>query len=510
MARQISFDGIDYIRPTLFNGPVLDFGGTPTFRLNPIMDGLRQETELKGGSLGKVLGLVVSIAVPFVAPFVATSVFSASIMAGALSGTLATAATGAVLGGLGAAATGGDWRAGALSGGIGSGAYKYFNPTAGQGGISNIFGGSTPTSSAQAMGSSSTPSAVPQADMYAVNPTAPVDATGAAVMPGAQTGVGNVSTLTTGGSSTSGIANTLSGPTDYAMASTAGGSPSGYIGLDGKYVSFADDIGSGISNPMYSLPSPSGGVGVNLANAGSGVGLQAPAGYNLAPSVGAGGTGGGSSFLGMNVSPQMASRLTDASIIAGTNLTGTLIAQQMAGKQYEQQMQKYNSELQALKGKDEAAYQAKMVEVQEFIQNAKNINPEYFAQQSANQARITGQRNLAEAWRNQPSAGLRDVGFATGERRRAELGLSQNAGTAYDRGYQFGTQTRNQQLQTGLNMMPNAPSRYLSGIGNESQMLSNMNANISGAAKGYSEMMSPFSYAFLSDAGYDRMTGKRS
>jgi len=497
MARQISFDGIDYVRPTLFNGPALDFNGTPSFRLNPIMDGIRQETELKGGGgLGAVLGAVVAIAVPFVAPFVAESLFATSAMS-AFAATATTAATGAVLGGLGAAATGGDWRMGALTGGIGSGAMQYFNPTAGQGGVGGLWDKMTGQPAVSLNGSSSgVSSPVPQGEFYANNPVAPVDpTTGQAIMPGAEVGAGNVSTLTSGGSASSNLGNTLSaGPSDFSMASTAGGDPTGYLDMNGKYVQFGG--AGGPSSVDYSL------------TGGTQPGLRMPGSYT-GPTLSANAPGS-SSFLGMNVSPQMASRLTDASIIAGTNLAGSVIAQQMAGKQYEQQMQKYNAELEALKGKDEAAYQQKMTEVQAFIQNAKNINPEYFAQQSANQARITGQRNLAEAWRSQPMAGLKDAGFATGEKRRAELGLSQNVGSAYDRGFQFGTQTRNQQLQTGLNMMPNAPSRYLSGISNENTMLNNMNANIGSAAKGYSEMMSPFSYAFLSDTGYDRMMGKRS
>ena len=496
MARQISFDGIDYVRPTLFNGPVLDLGGAPNFRLNPIMDGIRQETELKGGGLGAVLGAVVAIAVPFVAPFVAESLFATSAMS-AFAATATTAATGAVLGGLGAAATGGDWRMGALTGGIGSGAYQYFNPTAGQGGLGQLFNG--PTVSLNGPTQASSP--VPQADMYLNNPTAPVDSMGNAVFPGAEgaavtPSVGNVSTLTTGGDASSALGNTLSDSQYNYLHSANAGAPQSYIGLDNQVHYVGETLPAG------------GGSGVDYSlGTGARVGLQAPASYDLAPKLG-NVNAGGSSFLGMNVSPQMASRLTDASIIAGTNLAGSVIAQKMAAKQYEDQMNKYNSELQALKGKDEAAYQQKMTEVQEFIQNAKNINPEYFAQQAANQARITGQRNLSEAWRNQPGAGLKDVGFATGEKRRAELGLSQNVGSAYDRGFQFGTQTRNQQLQTGLNMMPNAPSRYLSGLGNESAMLSNMNNSINSAGKGYTEMMSPFSYAFLSDAGYDRMMGK--
>lgn len=93
------------------------------------------------GILGTIAGIAVSLAVPFIAPAVASSIFGASIMAslGGFGGILATAGTGAVLGGIGAAITGGDWKTGAIFGGLGAGAVQGFGGLAS--GAGSLFGG---------------------------------------------------------------------------------------------------------------------------------------------------------------------------------------------------------------------------------------------------------------------------------------------------------------------------------------------------------------------------------
>jgi hypothetical protein len=76
-----------------------------------------------GGGKGlfkAIVAVAVAVAVPYFAPTVAGAIFGTSSV-------LASAATGAVMGAAGAKLTGGDWRQGAVFGGIGGGASAYFS-----------------------------------------------------------------------------------------------------------------------------------------------------------------------------------------------------------------------------------------------------------------------------------------------------------------------------------------------------------------------------------------------
>jgi hypothetical protein len=97
---------IDYIQPT------------------PLALAVRESmypTEHKG--LKQWLGVIVAVAIPFVAPMISGAIASSGFLGATATGFFSTvggsALVGAGLGGLGAAATGGDWKKGALMGGIG-------------------------------------------------------------------------------------------------------------------------------------------------------------------------------------------------------------------------------------------------------------------------------------------------------------------------------------------------------------------------------------------------------
>jgi hypothetical protein len=83
-------------------------------------------------SLKKVVGIAASLIVPYASPIIASAIG----LSGAIGSVLGSAVTGAALGGVSSAALGGDWKKGALFGGIGGGIGGYLNPTGG----SELFG----------------------------------------------------------------------------------------------------------------------------------------------------------------------------------------------------------------------------------------------------------------------------------------------------------------------------------------------------------------------------------
>lgn len=106
-------------------------------------------------SVKKIIGVVAAIAIPFAAPAIASSIG----LSAAIGATAGSAITGAVLGGATSALTGGDWRRGALFGGIGGGVSGYLQPAAGAagaggagaaGGTTTAAGVTAPTTAAAA------------------------------------------------------------------------------------------------------------------------------------------------------------------------------------------------------------------------------------------------------------------------------------------------------------------------------------------------------------------------
>lgn len=83
-------------------------------------------------SLKKIVGIAAALIVPYAAPIISGAIG----LSGAIGGVLGSAVTGAALGGASTAALGGDWKKGALFGGLGGGIGGYLNPT----GASTMFG----------------------------------------------------------------------------------------------------------------------------------------------------------------------------------------------------------------------------------------------------------------------------------------------------------------------------------------------------------------------------------
>lgn len=191
------------------------------------------------------------------------------------------------------------------------------------------------------------------------------------------------------------------------------------------------------------------------------------------------------------------SKMADMTLMMTPQIIGSVYASQ-AGKEQEKRIQQYEQELKQLEKTDQAAYQVKLKEYNEFVANAKAINPDYWAQQSRNQAQVSGARSLAEGFRDDRFAGLRTPGYGASEKRRASLGLSANMGSAYDRGYSTGLNVRNQALSSAQSMYPQSPTRSMEGMRNVQSMYDTLDTSRAMAGAGASKMASYMTYPFLS------------
>ena len=473
-------------QPSFFN---IEYVGSPLMESTmwtPVL-----QTEHKKGGIGSILGIVASIAVPFFAPMIATAVFGgASVLGSAL--------TGAVLGGGVSALTGGNPLIGALTGGIGAGASSYFAGNPFGFGNAPIPDASLGTSAVQNYIAAGSP--LPPTNPYLSTTGADLAATGA-VNASATTGgmvyspeMGQWVPRPTGtfdipGLSTSGTGGGLTAGSTPNLAVTSGFTGAAPVGAN--VIQLPPNINTGGLTPY--IP---GINGIDPATNFLGMG-GVPS--NIAKFVA---DGSGNTFL--NPAWQQAATraaassggFTDALIKGGVNLAGMALSQAAPNPQ-QQIADKYAKELADLKETDQAAYEVKKKEVEGLIASAKTMDPAYFGQQAANAAKIAGTRGLMESFREMPMAGLRNPAFTSAEGRRANIGIGQNVGTAYDQGYGTGLTARQTALSSAINQMPNAPSRYLEGLRSMAGMQDNTNRYGSQSAQGYSNMFGTLARPFM-------------
>ena len=159
---------------------------------------------------------------------------------------------------------------------------------------------------------------------------------------------------------------------------------------------------------------------------------------------------------------KIADRLTNPDVLANAVLQvgGAVAAEAIVGTpgqtpEEQAALETYKAELETLKQRDEAAFNAKMDAAKQYMVQAGYYDPQYFGLQSANRAAIAEGRKLREFERK---AGLRTGGVSAGDRRRAALSGGANVQSAFDRGFLQGVNLQNQAMSTGVGLIPGAPT----------------------------------------------------
>ena len=204
----------------------------------------------------------------------------------------------------------------------------------------------------------------------------------------------------------------------------------------------------GLVNASYTDPNVSNAIvtdaSTQLSNQGSGSFLE-----SMKKGVGA-------------ATEKIADRLTNPDTLANAVLQvgGAVAAEAIVGTpgmtpDEQAALETYKAELETLKQRDEAAFNAKMDAAKKYMVQAGYYDPQYFGLQSANRAAIAEGRKLREFERK---AGLRTGGVSAGDRRRAALAGGANVQSAFDRGFLQGVNLQNQAMSTGVGLIPGAPT----------------------------------------------------
>jgi hypothetical protein len=511
MSNQLTFDNIQFVSYGVHD----KFPG----KLNPIAAAIRGESEMGGGGgiLKTLVGIAVAIAIPIVAPQIATALGASAAWGG-----LASAGVGAVLGGVTTAAMGGDWKTGALMGGIGGGIGGW------QQGM-GFTGSSVPVQNATGFTAGPNSAVITNSGsgtgVWDASKNAFVDPMNGAVVQSQNIAYGGnisadvASKLSSGAIDSQALANSM---TNVTANTTLGGARAlgatnlydprigtGVYAPSGTYShTFVNDAGQTITN-TGNTAAVYGGAGANpysytgASNKGVDTGVQTtPAGGgtstapNLDPKTGLPVEKQGYfQTLGNRISDP--AKMADMTLLAAPNIAGSIYAQQ-AGKEQQKRIDEYQAELKRLEGQDQAAYQAKLQEYNDFVAQAKAINPDYWAQQTANAAQVSGAKSLAEGFRDDRFAGLRTPGYGASERRRASLGLTANVGSAYDRGYAGGLDMRNTALSRAQSMYPTAPRGMQAGLKEVASMYSDLDTSRAMAGQGATKMATYMTYPLLS------------
>ena len=383
---------------TIINPLVVSVGPTNEATITPV------PMTAHGGGAKKVLAVVAAVAIPIAAPAIASSIAASGVLGAAVSGAMATTAgavvssaiVGAGLGAISAKVTGGNVKAGAISGLIGGAIGGYGSASKGlfgtpQGGVQGTVNRTFGTSFGQA---TPTNNVINQGDASILS---------------------NQST-------------------------------------DGQFMqaSYSDpNIGNAIVKDAAG----------NLSNEASGSFLE-----SMKKGVGA-------------ATEKIADRLTNPDVLANAVLQvgGAVAAEAIVGTpgmtpDEQAALETYKAELETLKQRDEAAFNAKMDAAKQYMVQAGYYDPQYFGLQSANRAAIAEGRKLREFERK---AGLRTGGVSAGDRRRAALSGGANIQSAFDRGFLQGVNLQNQAMSTGVGLIPGAPTSGATGAYNMAVLAQN-------------------------------------
>jgi len=226
---------------------------------------------------------------------------------------------------------------------------------------------------------------------------------------------------------------------------------------------------SNVTNAATNAAAPAGlntatnaAAGSGLASAGTGLAGASPALAGLATNGAqaaslASGVSGAIRAAGSTVGnvvrsiPGLGDLTADRFMAAAAPLLGSAVSGAADMSAQEQALLRQQTEaLRQLQSSNKALFDAKMAEAMSMSNDARQMNPEYFARLAANRALVQG--SVAK------TSGIRGM---VGERRQAEgrrfdLGAQRNIGTAYTTGYGTGLNSRAQMRQSAAAAMPSS------------------------------------------------------
>lgn len=229
---------------------------------------------------------------------------------------------------------------------------------------------------------------------------------------------------------TAGTAGTAAGAAGTAGSTFAGGANA------------ATNLGN-LGSIGSSLATAAPSVVPSAANLGAGIGGISAA-LPAAASAGGGGLSGALSSLGVtagkivsnpvfqSVAPKLVGGLAASGGVANT-LTGIQMA-----------------ELEKTRAQNENLYNTRLSESMGLLNQARQLDPNFFGRQAAQAAITRGGIQTAESTRGMTGEQL------AAERRRGRLGTSRAAGSAFQQGYGTGLESQLKVRQAGLSSLPSA------------------------------------------------------
>ena len=149
--------------------------------------------------------------------------------------------------------------------------------------------------------------------------------------------------------------------------------------------------------------------------------------------------------------------LANITMQAASSLAGELLVPEgtLAQLSPEEQalIDERKAELIALKDRDLDAYNLAIDVSKEFMVQAKQIDPTYFAQQEENKSKIRSARTIRGA---EEKAALDNMSFTNADTRRFGLDANRLSASAYDTGFATGLDTKNRFISAAQSNMPTA------------------------------------------------------
>jgi len=484
------------------------FGGTGP-RLTPIARAIGGKQPALygggGGGLKAVVGVVAAIAIPFAAPYIAQTIGLSGAIGAAVSSVTAgsvigSAIVGAGLGAISAKVQGGDWRQGALMGGIGGGISGYFNaPQAIQapsGAGAAVAGGQPSVNAVVTNVGSGTGYFNPELGQFVDPLTGNTIATQNIAYGGTVSGDlaaqlssgGNVSanTLANAFQGVDPVTGVVTGQSTLAVNTPAvyGGNAAAF-GSGGGAGAFYNPDAMAMSSTVGPAV-PAGGYATQAAPSYTQAGLTVTPGAEQAaatrasfdPTINAagqpgaagqqpgqpgaaGGTGTAPTTVGAALKQQLTDPRKQAEFLlrAATLSIGGAMAGDGMSPEERALIEQQKAELEQLRVSDKAAYDRKLQEAYNIVGDANYFDPAQFGLMSQRGVQTSGARAKADALRK--VSGGRRSGLRTSEERRFDLGIAKGGETAYLQGADWAQQQKLRTKQAGLALVPNAPTSSL-------------------------------------------------